>query len=258
MHSKKSDSELNGALPPSYNSLYPEASEVVVDSKGKADSDSVSKVIATVNRMSAHFPRYQDQCASLSESQMTKMSAAALARDIDRLSRGQYTNQRATSSTQKLIQRLSQYSQQGLASQRFTMTEYQEKNLELARLSGLVKKMEKSRLEDQDFKSQSQVCEEELDELLTTLSVSKDTPLSLQRYQLSTNQEREMFIHEVLGRIHKLEGSRMLNQDAEPRTVRRERDFTELEKSLDRLPRALDEQRAISVRGRIREAFMKI
>ncbi|KAK9764307.1 hypothetical protein K7432_008297 [Basidiobolus ranarum] len=256
MQTRKNQSDLGDTAPPSYHSLYPEENKKVSTSNDKTDNDPIATVIATVNRMGVHFPRYQDQCASLSENQKTKMSAAALAKDVDRLSRGQYSNQRAIHSSQGLLQRISKFSQQG-ASQRFTMTEYQEKNLELARLGKLVNKMERSRLDDQDWKCQSQVCEAEIEELVTTLRVPENAPLNLQRYTLSGHQKRDMFIRELLGRVCRLEGSRMSNQDAEPRNVRREREFTDHSRSHDRLPSAMDEQRAIYAKGRFRQAFMK-
>ncbi|KAK9760635.1 hypothetical protein K7432_015150, partial [Basidiobolus ranarum] len=102
MQAEKKHMELSDTAPPSYNSLYPRDSEEIPELKDKDDKTPINNVIASINRMSTHTPRYQDQCASLSENQKIRISAATLAKDINRLSRGQYANQRAVPSSQIL------------------------------------------------------------------------------------------------------------------------------------------------------------
>ncbi|ORX99245.1 hypothetical protein K493DRAFT_335818, partial [Basidiobolus meristosporus CBS 931.73] len=108
------------------------------------------------------------------------------------------------------------------------MTEYQQKNLDLARVNKLIHRMEGSRLKNQEWKCRSQVREEELQQLCEHLNVAEDAPLRLQRHPLSAHQQRSMFIREMLGKIDKLEGYRMQDQDAELLTIRKEEDLMDL------------------------------
>jgi hypothetical protein len=196
-------------LPPYHEEedMAAETSSITNDEKARKDLDSLLNMM---ERVSSLAPRLNNQRVELTEKQAREMAALAIGKAIERVSGRRLNEQRASLreaedsyALKNLMQQISQSAERSFVNQR----------AELNPSSIATKKLTKS----------PETPETEY-ELLNELSnfVDKVTKLSFnsrlnkQRYQLSSAQERAVFINSIVKKVDRLQTFRLQNQDAAP------------------------------------------
>lgn len=261
--------------PPSYE----EAMEMSkLDSKpaikGRISSDELTQVLSAIDRVIRMAPRLDNQSVLLNARQEKVMSAAALTALIDRLNRGKenFQSQRAISTSQhrfaalqRLVDQITSAGERSLSNQRVSLSADQKDRMEIGRLGRVWDRQEKSRFKNQvykldcntlggivihmaliyqDYITREQRLLADLSKLHAELSKTESRKFAAQRYEVSTQKQRDMFMNGLGARVGRLEERRMSNQDALSVSARKEQKFEELEKMLDRMPAGLGMQRA--------------
>ncbi|KAI9288887.1 hypothetical protein BC943DRAFT_123760 [Umbelopsis sp. AD052] len=197
-------------LPP-YNEqedMAAETSSIANDEKARKDLDSLLNIM---ERVSSLAPRLNNQRVELTEKQAREMAALAIGKAIERVSGRRLNEQRASLreaedsyALKNLMQQISQSAERSFVNQR----------AELNPSSIASKKLAAKTPETPETEY----------ELLNELSnfVDKVTKLSFnsrlnkQRYQLSSAQERAVFINSIVKKVDRLQTFRLQNQDAAP------------------------------------------
>ncbi|KAF1803467.1 hypothetical protein V8B55DRAFT_1563716 [Mucor lusitanicus] len=117
----------------------------------------------------------------------------------------------------KLIEKIQQATQRSLDGQRVDPSSRLQHQLDIASLGALVDRMNKRRLVDQDWISNSEQLAIDITELVAKSScffrIAEE--YDEQRYELSPIKERDLFLFHVFSKINRQSGRRMINQDAE-------------------------------------------
>ncbi|KAI9340407.1 hypothetical protein DFJ73DRAFT_762618 [Zopfochytrium polystomum] len=184
----------------------------------------LGEVVTAIERVVRTAPRMFNQTVTLTAQQERNMNAAQLTKLVDRLVAGkeEYATQRATfgatpmaSGEQKLsalVESLMVAGARKLENQRVGMSEGAMKRMEEAKLVRLVARGAESRMSNQDWKSRETQLLEDLSVLCRNLAAP--SKMSDQRFVMTPEKEKELFLKNVFGRLDRLEVRRMSNQEA--------------------------------------------
>ncbi|EGF83221.1 expressed protein [Batrachochytrium dendrobatidis JAM81] len=208
-------------------------------------SNELSKVVLAIDHILQIAPRMDNQTVSLSDSKLRDISAAQLIGLIERLNRGAtyYSGQRAYPETKYttlnfLTEKIAQSAKLRLNNQCFIMTADQSRQMDLTKLGGMMENGQRLRLANQDWMSKEQRMYEDLSALQQKLSAIGESRMHNQRFELTPDKQRNMFIYKISGQIEKGQQRRMSNQDAVYERCSlgksKKEDLFEFEKTLDR------------------------
>ncbi|CAG8433361.1 1570_t:CDS:2 [Diversispora eburnea] len=234
-YSFKENEEVTSIDPPKYSSLNIR----VVNEKTQRDLENV---ISAIDRVYDVVPQLNNQRVELNSRQKRELTAAALSTAIQKLSRGRLEEQRAESSTiikyqtlNHLVDQISKAAERSFVDQRVELSPRQARHIEVAKLNGVIERLEKNRLTNQDWYPPEQLLIQDLTRLTNELAKNSINPAyELQRYQLTLDKEKNMFMNTVLKRIEKLQSYRLNDQDADPPEERKERVLKEIEAIIDK------------------------
>ncbi|KAL1918728.1 uncharacterized protein VTP21DRAFT_2750 [Calcarisporiella thermophila] len=216
-------------------------------------------VLSAIERVQLVVPPMDDQRVELTDRQVKEISVAAIAKLIDRLSRGRLEEQRAIAPPSKLetLNKLIELIRQvagGMDDQRVVMSAKLERRMEEAKLHAVLDRFDRGRMANQDFEPREQILLTDMQHLIAQLIRTDHKALKFeqQRYEPSAGKERDMFVAQIMGRVGRMNSWRMHNQDAEPpkplhvREAARIRDLEDMFAQLERSSRrtSLDGQRA--------------
>ncbi|RHZ79050.1 hypothetical protein Glove_152g46 [Diversispora epigaea] len=243
----KDKEQVTGVDPPKYSSL-----NIRVDNE-KTQRD-LENVISAIDRVYDVAPQLNNQRVELNSRQKRELTAAALSTAIQKLSRGRLEEQRAESSTvikyqtlNHLVDQISKAAERSFVDQRVELSPRQARHIEVAKLNGVIERLEKNRLTNQDWYPPEQLLIQDLTRLTNELAKNAIHPAyELQRYQLTPDKEKNMFMNTVLKRIEKLQSYRLNDQDADSPEERKERVLKEIEAIIDKQLHSpsMDNQRA--------------
>ncbi|CAG8506757.1 6904_t:CDS:2 [Cetraspora pellucida] len=245
----------NNDPPPEYsNNLTEEDNEAVVDPpkyplvggnlKIKIDNEKtkldLDNVISAIDRVYNVAPQLNNQRVELNSRQKKRLTAAALSNVIQKLSRGRLEGQRVDSSSivkyqtlNRLVDQINKAAERSFVDQRVELSPRQIRQHEVAKLNGIIERLEKNRMTNQDWHSPEQLLIQDLTRLTNELTkTSVDTIYTSQRYKLSPDKERDMFMNSIIKKVEKMQSYRMEDQDAESPTERKERAWKEIENVL--------------------------
>lgn len=141
--------KLTNIDPPKYSSL-----NIRVDNK-KTQRD-LENVISAIDRVYDVAPQLNDQRVELSNRQKRELTAATLSTAIQKLSRGRLEEQRAESSTvvkyqtlNHLVDQIGKAAERSFVDQRVELSPRQARHIEIAKLNGVIERLEKNRLTNQ-------------------------------------------------------------------------------------------------------------
>ncbi|KNE67361.1 hypothetical protein AMAG_11829 [Allomyces macrogynus ATCC 38327] len=208
---------------------------------------------ADLERVMAAIERLQDlggrklsnQCVSLSGAQEDRMASAATEGQIARLARGRLENQRAIHASlerdrvAEAVATTFGRVPAAFAAQRVQVAPDTVRRMELARLGAALDRLaERSRMRDQEAVAPKDRRIAALEALRVDVDrVAKGSALNSQRYTLSEDKERDMFLGQVLHRVSRLNGRRLDDQSADAPGVRKERAFSEVDAIMERMCR---------------------
>ncbi|KAG9300706.1 hypothetical protein G9A89_023504 [Geosiphon pyriformis] len=234
--------------PPKYSSIGAEKTE---NEKTQRDLDNV---LSAIERVYNAAPQLTNQRVELNYRQLQELSAATLSTAIQRLSRGRYEEQRAVSTSvvkyrtlNRLVEQINKSASRSFFNQRVELNPRQIRDFEAAKLNGVIERLRKNRMTDQDWHPPEQMIVQDLTRLTNELTKTNSPTYASQRFHLSPLKERDMFMNSVFKKVDKMGSHRMHNQDADPPAQRRERAFQEIEEIMDKLTYRfeMDNQRAI-------------
>ncbi|CAG8749484.1 3932_t:CDS:2, partial [Acaulospora colombiana] len=114
--------------------------------------------------------------------------------------------------------------------QRVELSPGQVQHFEAAKLNGVIERLEKNRMSNQDWHPPEQLLVQDLTRLTNELTKTYTHPAyASQRYQLTPAKEKDMFMNTVIKRVEKLQSYRMNDQDADSPKERREKAWKEIE-----------------------------
>ncbi|CAG8502920.1 7212_t:CDS:2 [Scutellospora calospora] len=219
--------------PPKYPLISEKNLSIKIDNeKTKLDLDNV---IAAIDRVYSVAPQLNNQRVELSTRQKKRLTAVTLSGVIRRLSRGRFDGQQTDSSSvvkyqtlNRLIDQINKAAERSFVDQRVELSPRQMRQHEVAKLNGILERLEKNRMTNQDWHSPEQLLIQDLTRLTNELTET-NTIYASQRYNLSPSQEREMFMNSIFKKVEKMQSYRMEDQDAESPTERKERAWKEIE-----------------------------
>ncbi|CAG8582940.1 12095_t:CDS:10 [Ambispora gerdemannii] len=232
--------------PPKYSSLLNNNNNYIGTDK-KTDYEKTQQdfdnVLSAIERVYDVAPQLTNQRVELNNRQAKQMSAAILTSTIQRLSRGRYEEQRASSNSvvkyqtlNKLVEQINKSASRSFVDQRVELSPRQIRHFEVAKLNGVIEKLGKNRMTNQDWHPPEQLLVRDLTRLVGELSKSNHaTSYASQRFQLSAVKERDMFMNSVLKKVEKMGGYRLDNQDADPPAQRRGHALQEIEGLMEKL-----------------------
>ncbi|CAG8521757.1 7156_t:CDS:2 [Ambispora leptoticha] len=244
--------------PPNYSSVLDNNNYYYNLSDQKTDNEKTQRdfdnVLSAIERVYHVAPQLTNQRVELNNRQAKQMSAAILTSTIQRLSRGRYEEQRASSSSvvkyqtlNKLVEQINKSASRSFMDQRVELSPRQIHHFEAAKLNGVIERLGKNRMTDQDWHPPEQLLVRDLTRLAGELSKPhRITSYASQRFQLSAVKERDMFINSVLRKVEKMRGYRLDNQDANPPVQHRVSAIKEIEGLMEKLSHrsTMDNQRA--------------
>ncbi|KAG0037904.1 hypothetical protein BGZ82_001603 [Podila clonocystis] len=205
----------------------------------------LNNVMSAIERLSKVAPRMDDQRVQLSESQRRTMDGADVAHRIERLSRGRWENQRATSPTTSSVKRLNERNGEGSSTtasvertrdlnklvnqivesakasytnQKAEFSPRQQWKLEGSKIGDRIERGEKMRMSDQDWQAPEKVLLKDMTRLTNALYQQSATSqaFATQRFTLTEDKARTMALQGIISKIERLSDRRMDNQDALP------------------------------------------
>ncbi|CAG8591200.1 6193_t:CDS:2 [Racocetra fulgida] len=216
--------------PPKYPLVSGNLNINIDNEKTKLDLDNV---ISAIDRVYNVAPQLNNQRVELSPRQKKRLTAATLSNVIQKLSRGRLEEQRADSSSivkyqtlNRLVDQINKAAERSFVDQRVELSPRQIRQHEVAKLNGIIERLEKNRMTNQ-------LLIQDLTRLTNELTrTSADTIYASQRYKLSPDKERDMFMNSIIKKVEKMQSYRMEDQDAESPTERKERAWKEIENVL--------------------------
>jgi hypothetical protein len=270
------NSEENGSSltePPKYSSISTNKINKMDSEKTKVDLENV---ISAIERVYYVAPQLNNQRVELNSRQKKELTAAALSSAIQKLSRGRYEEQRAEptlvmkyQTLNCLVNQIQKSAARSFVNQRVELSPRQVRDFEVAKLNGVIDRLDKNRMTDQvkfvkkglffieiitnflplikDWHPPEQLLVQDLTRLTIELTKSAtSSAYASQRFHLSSTKEKDMFMNSVIKKIDKLRSYRMENQDADSPTERHERSCREVEKIVAKMQYSpsMDNQRA--------------
>ncbi|KAF0383477.1 hypothetical protein F8M41_011727 [Gigaspora margarita] len=220
--------------PPKYPSVIRNLNITKDNEKTKLDLDNV---ISAIDRVYCVAPQLNNQRVELSPRQKKKLTAATLSSVIQKLSSGRLEEQRADSSSiikyqtlNRLVDQINKAAERSFVDQRVELSPRQIRQHEVAKLNGIIERLEKNRMTNQDWHPPEQLLIQDLTRLTNELTkTSTNNIYTSQRYKLSPDQERDMFMNSIFKKVEKMQSYRMDDQDAE---LPQERAWKEIENLL--------------------------
>ncbi|KAI8054478.1 hypothetical protein BDF22DRAFT_679286 [Syncephalis plumigaleata] len=198
---------------------------------------------------------FADQRVTLSNNKQEEMAAIELAKRIIRLSKrmdSQRVELRGTrqSALVELTDAIERSGQQ-MADQRVAIDNALDRRMQLARVTALVEKMDRTRLTDQDWLNPQLQREDDISRITQQLQRTPSAYIR-QRYTMSGQKQRDMFIDGIMTRIRRLDELRMSDQDAEMPRIWQQRhqkrysmsDYEAIEQIVSSAPERFEDQRA--------------
>ncbi|KAL7331625.1 hypothetical protein PS15p_203791 [Mucor circinelloides] len=151
-----------------------------------------------------------------------------------------------------LIEKIQQATQRSFDNQRVDPNSRLQHQLDIASLGALVDRMNKRRLRDQEWISNTEQLAADITELVAKsarfFKIAEE--FEEQRYELSPIKERDLFLFHIFSKINRQSGRRMINQDAEikPRKTYQDEESDDLISLIHKLSssnRKYADQRAI-------------
>ncbi|KAF8951964.1 hypothetical protein BGZ52_008824 [Haplosporangium bisporale] len=205
----------------------------------------LNNVMSAIERLSKVAPRMDDQRVQLSASQERTMDGANVAHKIERLSRGRWEDQRASSPSTSSVKRsnprnaegssnaasvertrdlnnlVSQIVESAKASytnQKAEFSPRQQWKLEGSKIGDRIERGEKMRMSDQDWQAPEKVLLKDMTRLTNALYQQSATSqaFATQRFTLTEDKARTMALQGIISKIERLSDRRMDNQDALP------------------------------------------
>ncbi|KAF9369237.1 hypothetical protein CPB97_003756 [Podila verticillata] len=205
----------------------------------------LNNVMSAIERLSKVAPRMDDQRVQLSASQERTMDGANVAHKIERLSRGRWEDQRASSPSTSSVKRsnprngegtsnaasvertrdlnnlVSQIVESAKASytnQKAEFSPLQQWKLEGSKIGDRIERGEKMRMSDQDWQAPEKVLLKDMTRLTNALYQQSATSqaFATQRFTLTEDKARTMALQGIISKIERLSDRRMDNQDALP------------------------------------------
>ncbi|CAG8519609.1 10555_t:CDS:2, partial [Funneliformis caledonium] len=212
--------------PPKYSFL---GTGIMNNEKTKVDLDNV---ISAIERVYYVAPQLNNQRVELNARQKKELTAATLSSAIQKLSRGRFEEQRAESTSvlkyqtlNCLVDQIQKSAAKSLVNQRVELSPRQVRDFEVAKLSGVIDRLDKNRMTDQDWHPPEQLLIQDLTRLTCELS----SPYASQRFHLSSAKEKDMYMNNVMKKVGKLRSYRFENQDAHLSTKPDECSYNEIE-----------------------------
>ncbi|KAG0320419.1 hypothetical protein BG000_003591 [Podila horticola] len=239
----------SGSLePPNANVTHRTSRRSMVASGGLEDEKTrydLNNVMSAIERLSKVAPRMDDQRVQLSETQRRTMDGADVAHKIERLSRGRWENQRATSHSSSSVKRPNERNGEGSSSaasvertrdlnklvnqivesakasytnQKAEFSPRQQWKLEGSKIGDRIERGEKMRMSDQDWQAPEKVLLKDMTRLTNALYQQSATSqaFATQRFTLTEDKARTMALQGIISKIERLSDRRMDNQDALP------------------------------------------
>ncbi|KAI8141975.1 hypothetical protein BJV82DRAFT_670077 [Fennellomyces sp. T-0311] len=208
--------------PPAYTDLdeeeYIPPPPPYVSEKTQYDLDNL---FAAIDRLSHVAPRLNNQRVDMTERQANELAAASIGKIVDRLSLGRMNDQRATlpkckdAMLRDLIVQICHVASRSFDNQRVSLDTRLQKKIDAASMHGLFDRMDRGRMADQEWKSPDERLFREMSGMVDSLVKSLHRPrFSKQRFQMTANKERDMFMSDLFSKVDRLEGRRLENQDA--------------------------------------------
>lgn len=118
-----------------------------------------------------------------------------------------------------LIEQIQQASKRTLDNQIVHPSSELQRQLDVASLCGLVDRMNKRRLRDQEWVSNAEQLKRDINELVAKSACFFNTSEEFndQRFELSAIKERDLYLFQIFSKIDRQRRRRMSNQDARPR-----------------------------------------
>ncbi|KAG2198749.1 hypothetical protein INT47_010535 [Mucor saturninus] len=118
-----------------------------------------------------------------------------------------------------LIEKIQQATRQTLDNQIVDPSSRLQRQLDVASLGGLVDRMNKRRLVDQEWVSNSEQLKRDINELVAKSSCffTVHDDYEEQRFELSPIKERDLYLFQIFSKIDRQTSRRMTNQDAKPK-----------------------------------------
>ncbi|OZJ05272.1 hypothetical protein BZG36_01960 [Bifiguratus adelaidae] len=212
----------------------------------------LENVLLAIERVISVAPRLNNQCVELTEEQAKLLATHVVCKAVNGLS---LDRRSSTDSIMKyatiniLVEQITKSAKRSLNNQRVELSQQQVQRFEIAKLNGILERIEKGRFKHQDWLSPEQRLLEDMTELTNTLNSIEDPKMVAQRFILSDNKEMNMQINAVMQKVDRSSTRRLDNQDAEyvKPSARKKRDMDDLDKMLaqfERMHSPLDTQRA--------------
>ena len=115
-----------------------------------------------------------------------------------------------------LIEKIHQASLRTLNNQSVDPSARLQRQLDVASLGGLVDRMNKRRLADQEWVSNAEQLKQDINELVAKSACffNVQEEYNEQRYEMSPIKERDLYLFQIFGKIDRQRNRRMTNQDA--------------------------------------------
>ncbi|GAA5802445.1 hypothetical protein EDC94DRAFT_698110 [Helicostylum pulchrum] len=217
----------NEAPPPAYNSIM-------------EDSHDLDVLLNAIDRLSNAAPRLNNQRVDLTPTQVKELAAATLGKTVERLSKGRLEDQRAFlplkskhELLQDLIDQIQTSASRSFDNQRVCLSKIQQRKMDISSLNSVLDRLDKGRYTNQEWISHEEILIRDLKHTTDLLVKSHNRPeYSRQRYSLSADKERNLFISGLFNKVESLKAYRLIDQDAElPKTPIHE----DLNQLLDRI-----------------------
>ncbi|KAG0286889.1 hypothetical protein BGZ98_004890 [Dissophora globulifera] len=197
-------------------------------------------VMSAIERLSQVAPRMDNQRVQLSPSQKRQMARASVSRTIERLSTSASASASASSSSHaaqqqqlaaertrdlsKLMNQIVESANKAsFVAQRAEFSQRQQWKMEEARVGAGIERGERLRMSGQDWQAPEKVLLKDMTRLTNALyqqsASASSQAFQTQRYTLTEGKARSMALQGIIGKIERVSGRRMENQDALPPAV---------------------------------------
>ncbi|KAJ1568758.1 hypothetical protein HK096_005416 [Nowakowskiella sp. JEL0078] len=213
--------------PPSYDHVVKHSTTTLSqrDKKHPVNLEAaLDDVVDSIDRVINLAPRLFNQTVTLTPRQERILNSAALSGTIERL------NGPDGDKLNVLVERITKAGERSLANQRGVLSKDAQMRLEEAKFGKIVDRQDRLRLINQDWESREERLLKDLNKLhADLLRVQPSVSLSTeQRFVLSPNKEKNLYMSGVAGKIGKLAERRMGNQDAVSLSERKAEDIEKM------------------------------
>ncbi|KAI8880669.1 hypothetical protein K501DRAFT_254598 [Backusella circina FSU 941] len=187
----------NNTLPPPAYDLQKEKRQSMSDEKkASCPKSDLNELISAIDHLATVAPRLNNQRAALTERQVNELAASTLGKTVERLSRGRLEEQRAPlpaviskhEMLHGLIHQIHTSASRSLDNQRVVPSVELQRKIDLASIHGLLDRLDRGRLMNQDSLSPEQLRLNDLMQTRDLLVKSLNRPAyHRQRYSMPAN-----------------------------------------------------------------------